>query len=253
LEGRAGASALMEAGDLDEKEAVWLAGTMFGAGSETTAAALDVFILAMLCYPDVMKKAQAQIDAVVGRSRLPTFKDYNSLPYVRAIMREILRWRSIAPMSMPHRSIKDDVYENHFIPKGTLIFTNVWAMNRDPSIFPDFDTFRPERFLDDYGLNEVIPSDTHNQGHVTYGFGRRICTGKEFANNTIFMTIATTLWAFNLEKVKDESGKEITPDPNDCIDEGLVVRPASFPCAFTPRFEDVPEMLVHASQARRGA
>jgi len=224
---------------------------MFGAGAETTAAALDVFILAMICYPDVMKKAQAQIDSVVGRSRLPTFKDLDSLPYLRAMSKEILRWRSIAPMALAHRSTKDDVYQDFFIPKGTLIFTNVWAMNRDPDIFPDYDTFRPERFLDESGTKEVVPADTHGQGHVTYGFGRRICAGKEFANNTIFMTIATVLWAFNIEKAKDGNGDLVSPDPNNCIDEGLVVRPAYFPCLFTPRSEDVSEMLAQASQARR--
>lgn len=88
--------------------------------------------------------------------------------------------------------MQDDVYEGYFIPKGmsyiyrahellvlityllgTLVIANVWAMNRDPTLFPDFDEFRPERFLDETGTVDVVPADTHNQGHVTFGFGRR--------------------------------------------------------------------------------
>ncbi|KAJ7081461.1 cytochrome P450, partial [Mycena crocata] len=158
---------------LTQKEESWLAGTMFGAGAETTAAALSVFILAMRLYPDVMKKAQAEIDSVVGRDRMPTFADAKNLPYVRAIVKEVLRWRPVGPLGLPRRAMHDDVYEGYFIPKGTLILANVSAMNRDPKIFPDFDEFRPERFLNVSGKTGVVPPDTHNQGHVTFGFGRR--------------------------------------------------------------------------------
>jgi cytochrome P450 len=55
--------------------------------------------LAMLAYPETQARAQAELDAVVGRSRLPTFADYPSLPYIRAILREVLRWRPTAPLS----------------------------------------------------------------------------------------------------------------------------------------------------------
>jgi cytochrome P450 len=60
----------------------------------------------MRLYPHVMKKAQAEIDAVVGRDRLPMFEDQNDLPYVRAIVKEVLRWRPVAPLAMPRRAIK---------------------------------------------------------------------------------------------------------------------------------------------------
>jgi cytochrome P450 len=63
-----------------------------------TSAALSVFILAMVLYPDVMRKAQNEIDVVVGSGRLPTFADTPHLPYVRAIVMEVLRWRPVGPL-----------------------------------------------------------------------------------------------------------------------------------------------------------
>ena len=76
-------------------------------------------------------------------------------------------------MGLPRRTMKDDWYNGYFIPAGTLVIANVWAMNRDPKHFPDFEEFRPERYLNTDGqLEDPLPG-THLQGHVTYGFGRR--------------------------------------------------------------------------------
>ncbi|EIM88908.1 cytochrome P450 [Stereum hirsutum FP-91666 SS1] len=229
--------------NLSKKEESWLAGTMFGAGAETTAAALSVFFLAMRLYPDVMRKAQAEIDSVVGRDRLPTFEDRARLPYIRAIVKEVLRWRPVGPLGLPRRAMQDDVYEGYFIPKGTLVIANVWAMNRDPTLFPDFDEFRPERFLDETGTVDVVPADTHNQGHVTFGFGRRICIGLNIANQALFIDVASTLWAASIEPALDDFGNEIVPSRNESVDEGLVVRPVPFKCKIVPRAEDVDAML----------
>ncbi|KAJ7122958.1 cytochrome P450 [Mycena epipterygia] len=230
--------------DLTTKEESWLAGTMFGAGAETTAAALSVFILAMRLYPDVMRKAQAEIDAVVGRDRMPTFADREHLPYIRALVKEVLRWRPVGPLGLPRRSMQDDVYNGYFIPAGTLVIANVWAMNRDPVLFPDFEEFRPERFLDEAGTTEVVPADTHNQGHVTYGFGRRICIGMNIANQALFIDIASTLWAATIEPAHNADGSIIVPSRTECVDEGLVVRPVPFKCKITPRSADVDATLA---------
>ncbi|KAF5343042.1 hypothetical protein D9758_011166 [Tetrapyrgos nigripes] len=210
-------------GQLSKAEASWLAGTMFMAGSETTAAALTVFVLAMRLYPNVMKKAQAEIDAVVGRDRLPTFEDRDHLPYIQAIVKEVLRWGPIVPLGVPRRVMKDDFYEGYFIPKGSLVIGNIWAMNHDPTIFLDHDEFRPERFLDETGTVNVTPADTRNQGHVSFGFGRRICVGLNLTNQALFIDIASLLWAASIEPAYDETGAEIVPSAMELLDEGLVV------------------------------
>ena len=68
-------------------------------------------MLAMIPFPKVQCRAQAEIDAVVGRHRLPTFADTPHLPYVRAIIREVLRWRPTIPFSIPHAATNEDWYE----------------------------------------------------------------------------------------------------------------------------------------------
>ncbi|KAK7681933.1 hypothetical protein QCA50_014895 [Cerrena zonata] len=238
-------SILMDMNEVTDKEAAWLAGTLFGAGSTTTAAAQHVFILAMVLYPEAMRKAQAEIDAVVGRSRLPNFSDRKDLPYVQAIIREIFRWRNIGPLAP-----EDDWYEGYYIPKGTMVYFNQWAMNTDAEVYgDDYDTFRPERFLDESGMKENVPPNTHGEGHTGFGYGRRKCVGVNLAKSTMFINIATTLWAFDIGKGKDANGNIVTPDANAFEDRGLVVGPDPFPVSFTPRSSEVvPEILAQAQQ-----
>ncbi|KAJ3556657.1 hypothetical protein NM688_g1904 [Phlebia brevispora] len=239
-----------KSGLLSGLEAAWVAGTMFGAGSETTAAALSVFVLAMVLYPDAMKRAQAQIDAVVGRERLPAFSDRRHLTYVEAIVREVHRWRPVGPLGVAKRSVQDDWYKGYFdyrrhCPDERLV--GFPAMNRDPRYFPDYDDFRPERYLDASGqLIEPMPH-THGQGHIAYGAGRRICMGKDMANQSMFIDFAVMLWAFDFAKAVDEDGSPITPSSTDCIDQSIVVRPVPFKCSIKPRSPEVASILRTAT------
>ncbi|KAI0792996.1 cytochrome P450 [Irpex lacteus] len=230
---------------LSKKQAAWLAAIMVSAGAETTSTTVFNFILAMTLYPDVLRRAQAEIDAVVGRERVPTFEDKDNLPYIRAIVRETLRWRPVGPLAVPRQATEDDWYEGYFIPKGTTVIGNIWAMNRDPTIFPDFEAYRPDRFLDETGKNEIAPPDTHQMGHVTYGFGRRCvsCVGLHFANHALFIVIATILWAADIQPPVDKDGNVVLPDANDCVDAGVVVGPAPFNCRIKPRFPEAQAIL----------
>jgi cytochrome P450 len=90
-----------------------------------TVSALTTFFLVMALYPDVQKKAQADIDRL-ALNRLPTLDEFNSLPYIRAIIKEIVRWGPVVPLGLPHSVLTDDVYGNYFIPEGTTIHLNVW-------------------------------------------------------------------------------------------------------------------------------
>lgn len=128
---------------LNTDEAAYAIGTMFEAGSGTTAAALMSFMLAMVHHPEWQRRLQQEIDAVVGNSRLPNFDDLPRLPTVRAIIKETLRWRPVTAGGVPHQLIKDDVYEGVFLPAGTSIHANQWAIHRDPALYPDPENFRP--------------------------------------------------------------------------------------------------------------
>ncbi|KAI0088578.1 cytochrome P450 [Irpex rosettiformis] len=228
---------------LTRKQLAWLAGSMVGAGADTTAVTLINFVLAMLHYPGAMRKAQAELDAVVGQGRPPTFDDMPNLPYIRAMVKETLRWRPIAPLAALHLSTEDDWYDGHFIPKGSTVIANIWDMNRDPAVYPDFDVYRPERFLDETGKVDIAPPDTHNMGHVSFGFGKRICIGLHFTNQTLFISIAMMLWALDFQPVLDKDSKPIIPSANVWHDEGLVVRPEAFGCRINPRFPEAQAIL----------
>ncbi|KAF8128593.1 cytochrome P450 [Boletus edulis] len=128
----------------DLKEA---AATALLAASETSNSVLMAFFLMMVTNPEAQKNAQAQIDAVVGNARLPTIDDRSSLPYVDAILREVLRYSPPVPLSVPHASVDDDIYAGFHIPKGSIVMVNIWSIMHDESRYPDPYTFLPERFL----------------------------------------------------------------------------------------------------------
>ena len=186
------------------------------------------WLLAMLAYPETQARAQAELDAVVGRARLPTFADYPHLPYIRAMAKEALRWRPVGPLAAPHRSTEDDWYEGMFIPKGTICIPNVWLMNRDPEIFgKNTEHFEPERYLDANGETAPGMSEIREDGHFSYGFGRRICVGRHVADNSLFINIAVILWATNIEGKKDASGQFLPLDKEGWIDIGLAASATS--------------------------
>ena len=85
----------------------------------------------MIAFPEVQRRAQAEIDALVGRDRLPTFADAPRLSYVCAIIKEILSWRPVAPFGMPHAATEEDWYEGMYIPKSTVCIPNAWHCNHD--------------------------------------------------------------------------------------------------------------------------
>ena len=80
----------------------------------------------MTLFPDVQRKAQEELAAVVGPNSLPEYADEPALPYVRALIRELLRWRSVVPLAVPHRVLEEDEYRGWRIPKGAIVIPNIW-------------------------------------------------------------------------------------------------------------------------------
>jgi cytochrome P450 len=94
-----------------------------------THTAIDNFVAAMLYFPDVQAKAQAEIDRVVGPERLPSFDDRAQLPYIQAMVLETLRWRTITPVALPHMPIADEVFNGWYIPSGSIVMANAWYVS----------------------------------------------------------------------------------------------------------------------------
>lgn len=98
--------------NLSEVEVSTLAGSLFGAGSDTSSSTLITFVLACCAFPDVLPNAWEELDRVVGQTRSPTFDDEPGLVYVKAFVKEVLRWRSVAVLGgQPHAPIQDEIYK----------------------------------------------------------------------------------------------------------------------------------------------
>ncbi|KAK0484583.1 cytochrome P450 [Armillaria novae-zelandiae] len=203
-----------------------------------TVVTLQVFLLAMMRYPEVQKKAQAYIDGVVGNERLPTLGDRKAIPYIEAIAKEISRWRPVIPMAFVHKNMRDDVYNGMFIPKGSTIIPNSWLCLHDENDFPEPDEFRPERFTDGHKLFKDIPDPRD----FAFGYGRRICPGRHFAESNLWMNIATLLSVYNIRYPVDANGLEQKQDPK-FIWKLALLKPEEFECHFEPRSKERLEKL----------
>ncbi|OSD06672.1 CyP450 monooxygenase [Trametes coccinea BRFM310] len=192
-------------GELDEDAIKETTAVAFGAGTDTTAATLHAFVLAMILHPSVQQRAQAELAAIVGPERLPEHADRAALPYVDAMVKELLRWHNVAPLGVAHRCMREDEYRGWRIPESAIVMPNAWAILHDPETFPDPDEFRPERFLKDGRPN----TDVLDPGSVAFGFGRRICPGQHFAEDALFIAIASLLHVFDFGRALDEHGRPI--------------------------------------------
>ncbi|KAF9444004.1 cytochrome P450 [Macrolepiota fuliginosa MF-IS2] len=204
---------------------------VYGAASETTVSATRAFVLAMLKYPDVQKKAQQELDSVLGLDGLPDFSDKPHLPYFGAVLKEVIRWNPVVPLGLPHYTVADDVYEGHYIPKGCTIWANAYAMLYDESIFPNPTEFSPERFF----KNGVVTDDIPNPEELaTFGFGRRICPGAHVALSMLYIAAASLLAVFDISPALDEKGDPIEVEAK-FVAASLVSSPQRFKCKLTPR------------------
>ncbi|KAF2240499.1 cytochrome P450 [Trematosphaeria pertusa] len=206
---------------MSEVELAWDLGILCDAGVETSAVFLQTFALACVAHPDFMAVAQKEIDDVVGQERMPDFADLEKLPYIHAIVEENFRWRHILPASFPHATLKEDWYNGYLIPKSSIVIP-VWkAMREDEKLFDAPLEFRPERWIGKVGQ----PNN--------FGYGRRICTGRHIAKNSVTIAIARILWGFN---VRSKDGTRIQVD-DSMFAAGFVSHPKPFEAIFEPRSE----------------
>ena len=222
---------------LTDDEGAYVVGTMFEAGSGTTAAAMMSFTLAMVLHPLWFRMLQSEVDTVCPK-RLPCMDDIPKLPAIRAAIKETLRWRPVTAGGIPHVCTKDDVYEDIFIPAGTVVHANQWAIHRDPELYPDPEVFNPQRWLDPSFPTFKEPLSEHPNLHnySCFGFGRRICPGQNIAERNMYLLAARMAWSLDISKAKDKDGKEITPPLYDYT-AGFNCQPNFFPFDAKARSE----------------
>ncbi|KAG2156217.1 cytochrome P450 [Suillus clintonianus] len=207
----------------------WSAASLYAGGADTTVSAIYSIFLAMTLYPDVQKTAQAEIDAVVGPDRLPSFADRHSLPYTEALAKEVHRWNVVAPTAIVHRLSEDDVHDGYYIPKDSLVIPNIWFMLNDPRTYANPSEFNPERFLAKDGKEpETDPRA------IGFGFGIHL------ADASVWISTVMSLAVFNISKVV-ENGVEITPEVDPL--SGIISHPKPFKCSIKPRSAKALELI----------
>lgn len=224
----------------------WAAGSMYGAGSETTMGTILTFILAMALYPDIQTKIRMELDRVIGHGQLPTLDDRSRLPYVNAAIKETMRWDPVVPLCLPHFTSKEDVYQGFRMAKGTIVFPNIWAISRDNISGIPPEEFAPERFLDD--CVEKTALDPYS---YAFGFGRRICPGRFFADNSIFLFVTGLVSNFVISPAVGSDGKHsLLKVP---FRQGLMRFPESFQASILPRSEQLAaELQARAREMSEG-
>lgn len=221
-----------------EDDIKYALGSMYAGGSDTTVSALGSFILGTVLDPAIQARAHADLDRVCP-GRLPTFDDQPELPYIDAIVKEALRWNPVLPIDVAHCSIADDVYRGYFIPKGSLVLANSWAILHDEAAYADPLRFHPDRFMAGDALDGRV-----REPDAAFGFGRRICPGRYMAYDAIWIAVACMLAVFRIDKAKDAQGREITPSGEYNV--GFACYPKPFPCDIRPR-SSAHEALIRAT------
>ncbi|KAF5316844.1 hypothetical protein D9758_017992 [Tetrapyrgos nigripes] len=181
----------------------WTAMSAFTGGTDTTIGTLSTFFLAISLHPEVQKLAQQEIDEVIGPDRMPSLadRDRDQLPYVSALVQECLRSAPAFPYGVSHRAMKDEILDGYFIAKGSTVIANLWGILHDESVYQSPHSFEPERFLPKTGTptNPNIPGRNEpGIGSIPWGYGRRLCPGMAMADSSVWIYVASVLWAFDI-------------------------------------------------------
>ncbi|KAF9802745.1 hypothetical protein IEO21_09827 [Rhodonia placenta] len=192
-----GNGATDDGGWMRDKFLAYTAASVLEAGSDTSSTAMFIFILFMLNNPNALRRAQEEMDRVVGLDRMPGWEDEDRLPWLVACIQETLRIRPPIA-SVPHAVEEDDVYKGYFIPKGSIVVGNIHGIHMDPARYPDPCAFNPERFYNaDKGLQWNSGPDSQNRSNYMFGLGRRFCLGKHVAEASIFIVLSRLVWGID--------------------------------------------------------
>ncbi|EXJ84778.1 hypothetical protein A1O3_05450 [Capronia epimyces CBS 606.96] len=234
--------------ELTRNQLCFLGGTMMEGASDTSSSIIIAAMQAFAKWPEVMRKAQKEIDSVMGEDRSPLWSDYASLPYVAATVKETMRWRPVVPLAFPHAVDEEDWIDGFKIPKGSTIFINAWGMHHDERRFPNPDTFDPDHYKGITALASELAqaSNPDDRDHYGYGSGRRLCPGIHLAERNLFLGIAKLLWAFDFAPGKDEHGNIVEPDthPTTGYSEGFLVCAKPFALDVQVRSEQRRDTII---------
>ncbi|EDO37670.1 predicted protein [Nematostella vectensis] len=215
---------LRKAEALTEDNIMMTMNDVFNAGFETTTTAILWLIAYLSKHPDVQDKIHAELDEVIGGSRMPQLKDRHNMPYIEATIAEILRIRSIVPLALPHKATCDTTLSGYDVPKGTTVIVNLWAIHHDPEEWLNPEEFDPSRFLDADGSYRAAGE----KSFLPFSAGRRSCLGEALAKMELFLVCSRILHQFRFSHLEGEA-------PTLESHAGVVLHPKSFRVVITER------------------
>lgn len=165
---------------------------MVVGGTDTTSNTVEFAMAEIMNKPEVMKKVEQELDAVVGKENMVEDSHLSKLPYLHAVVKETLRLHPALPLLIPHCPSEPCTVGGFYIPKGARVFINAWAIHRDPTVWENPTEFDPERFL-----KETVEYNGHNFTYIPFGSGRRICAGIAMAERMAMLSLASLLHSFH--------------------------------------------------------
>ncbi|GAB1299655.1 Cytochrome P450 [Apodemus speciosus] len=157
----------------------------------TTSTTLSWALLLMILHPDVQRRAQQEIDEVIGQVRCPEMADQARLPYTNAVIHEVQRFGDILPLGVPHKTSRDIEVQGFLIPKGTTLVTNLSSVLKDETVWEKPLCFHPEHFLDAQG------HFVKHEAFMPFSAGRRACLGEPLARMELFLFFTCLLQRFS--------------------------------------------------------
>lgn len=227
-----------------------LPSSLVSAGMDSISSTIKFGVLAIITNKEARLAAEEELHRVVGSKRTPSFRDLPKLPYIMALTHEVLRYRPVMPLGVPHATLKKTEYKAQGFARGTEILANIWGMNHDEEYFRLPEVFNPARFLPDFmskkGLgfklqeegdtlailkgDDELKTFPYEIGHAVFGWGKRACPGAALTVDLLAISFAKLIWACDMSPIEGQVYDEL-----DIVSSGLIQRPASFPYRFTCR------------------
>ncbi|CAH0035241.1 unnamed protein product [Clonostachys rhizophaga] len=268
---------------LDDEHIAYIGGVLMEGGSDTTASTLLSFLMAMMKHPEVLRKAQKEVDEICGLQRSPNFEDVGKLTYVRQCMTEV-RWCSPFPLTRPNSYVDVEMASSRcrrysscvnsrrylsrlLLPKGINVYSEylvsrvllwrrnslIWccrAIHHDPEVYDRPEEFRPERYEgNEFGFKSDPQDPSSLRKTYAFGAGRRICPGQHLAENSLLINMAKLVWTFNLLPGRDfTTGKQLSiSEIDDSIatawTNGFLTAPKKFPLSLVVRSREHEQII----------
>ena len=186
---------------------------MFSAGTDTSSLVLELAMAELMRNPQQMAKLQGEVrkHTPEGQETVEE-EDIANMPYLRAVVKETLRLHPPVPLLLPRLSMADCIVHGYYVPSGTRVIVNAWALGRDPESWQEKpEEFMPERFMDGGSAASVDFKGNHFQ-FLPFGAGRRICPGLNFGMATVEIMLANLVYCFDwqLPSAMEEKGVDMT-------------------------------------------